>query len=611
MGTLKTFGQDSISELRSELQVMDSTDESYLPLVIKFCEEVQYSEQAFLIPEYKEAGLKAAAYWQDSASMVRLHTIAGDYYWRSGMLAESAEEFNKIRILSERSNRSDWLALSSNGLGTVYYLMEKYPEALQYYQRGLSLVESDSALIIRFYNNIANVYTMQDQLDSVLYYYNKALDFDKSKQDYRKMSIAYMNLALAYERLEDIPEARKMVNLAIESANLSNDPNQKSYVYGVMGSFLYERHPEIAIGFYRVALEQAYLARSYDLVFQTLENLIGYYDSSGRIDSAYHYMSEAYYLKDSLDVVRKNRKVNEVESSFKWASDQIRAEHDSNEQEMERQNRENRQRTWLFILIVIVAALGVILYILFQTNLIKAQINKELETSNMTKDRFFSIMAHDLRSPISGAIGLSGIIEEEGREIKESRIGYYAKTLQTTLTDVKDLIESILQWAQVESGRMLFNPTSASIRELADNAISLLKDLSEAKGVLIQNKLPEDLHMVVDQNMLGTVFRNLISNGIKHTETGGLITVSCKSDDDSVVFEIADSGTGIPKEQLDKLFDNNYVFTTPGTRKERGTGLGLILCKEFVDQHQGTIQVESEPGKGTRVLISLPKLTLV
>ncbi len=605
-GVNNLHSQDSIYLLGNQLNRMDSTDPALVSETIKFCELIEFTEKAFLIPDYQERALLMAQEHKDTTSIIKLHSLAGDYFWRSGMYSEAANQFNQIRILAEGQDMPDYKALSSNGFGTVYYLMGDYETALSYYREGLQVVKNDSLLLMRLYNNVANAHIMLEQMDSVIYYYNKVLEYDLARTDLRRLSITYMNLAMAYDQMGQPEQARKMMGLAGESAEQSESIHQIAYVYMVMATFVSSRHPEVSLDLYQRSLIQASKARAFDLVLDNYESLSNYYVERGNKDSALYYLQAANILHDSLSMDRSARKVSEIETNFQWAKAQLEADRLVLRENLAKQEKENRQRIWLYVLIILVGALGIILFILFYTNLSKEKMNMELEASNQIKDKFFSLMAHDLRSPISGAIGLSQILEDEGKSIENSRLPYYARKLNSTLTEIKDLIENLLQWAQSESGRMSYEPESSKIKELADDAISLLTDISEAKCIVIHNFIPEDIYFDVDRNMFSTVFRNLISNGLKHTESGGEIRLEASLTQSALNVSIADTGTGIPPDKLQKLFDHKEIFTTPGTRKERGTGLGLLMCQEFVHQHKGTIEVNSEVNKGTIVKISLP-----
>jgi PAS domain S-box-containing protein len=229
-----------------------------------------------------------------------------------------------------------------------------------------------------------------------------------------------------------------------------------------------------------------------------------------------------------------------------------------------------------------------------------------LRELNATKDKFFSIIAHDLKNPFNSIIGFSSILAEEAENLESKEIVEYSSIIHKSSKRAMDLLTNLLDWARSQTGRMLFAPEPLELNALVDREIELLKDAASLKNILIRNKIPSELKLVADKLMLGAVMRNLISNAIKFTGSDGQVVVSAQQKTGTLEISVADNGIGIKKELLGKLFHIEENLTTSGTRDERGTGLGLILCKEFVEKHGGKMWVESEEGKGSTFRFSIP-----
>jgi PAS domain S-box-containing protein len=231
---------------------------------------------------------------------------------------------------------------------------------------------------------------------------------------------------------------------------------------------------------------------------------------------------------------------------------------------------------------------------------------RELKELNATKDKFFSIIAHDLRNPFNALLNLTDyIIEniESGNKDKAIELaGYMKNSAQNAYT----LLQNLLEWSSIQQGGVQCNPGYEMFLPLVKDELLTLENISNQKNIKIQISVPENLIIRADQNMLKTILRNLIGNALKYTYEGGNISVSAEKIDTQVLIKIKDSGTGMNKEELGALFHLNTGKSKPGTRQEKGSGLGLILCKEFITLHHGSIWVESEPGKGSTFLISLP-----
>jgi len=230
----------------------------------------------------------------------------------------------------------------------------------------------------------------------------------------------------------------------------------------------------------------------------------------------------------------------------------------------------------------------------------------ELQELNATKDKFFSIIAHDLKNPFNSIIGLSEIMKNEAKYIDIAAIEQYAGMIYTTSSNTFRLLENLLDWARMQQGKMPFIPKSLIFKELVNEVFELQAGAACNKTIILINSIQENLIIHTDANMIKTVIRNLVSNAIKYTSPEGTIEVLAITDGVSVQVTVRDNGTGIKREDIGKLFKIESNFTRRGTENESGTGLGLILCKEFIEKHQGSIWVESEVGKGSEFKFTLP-----
>jgi len=232
---------------------------------------------------------------------------------------------------------------------------------------------------------------------------------------------------------------------------------------------------------------------------------------------------------------------------------------------------------------------------------------EELKELNKSKDKFFSIVAHDLKSPFQGLLGLSEILLEDYSEMSDDQIVQYLKMIRTTTKDVYRLIENLLDWSRLQSGRMDFNTEKLDFFHLSENVINLLNPSASKKNLRLINHIPKESYVFADMNMLNSVLQNLVSNAIKFTNDSGAISISSTVKNDSLEITVTDNGVGMREEDLNKLFKIDEHFSTKGTKDESGTGLGLLLCKELVEKQGGTIWAESEPGKGTKFIFTIPK----
>lgn len=225
---------------------------------------------------------------------------------------------------------------------------------------------------------------------------------------------------------------------------------------------------------------------------------------------------------------------------------------------------------------------------------------------NATKDKFFSIIAHDLKSPFGSIIGYCELLTEYVNEKDYEMAGEIASHMRQSSVKAMDLLTNLTTWAQSQSGRIGINPQVFDINELIQGAGNLLKGVAEQKSITINNELTGDNLVYADKEMISTVVRNLISNALKFTHAGGKVSISSALKDKMLEISIADNGVGISPERIEIIFQITSSKSTAGTQKEKGTGLGLILCKEFVTKNNGTIRVTSEPGVGSTFTFALP-----
>jgi signal transduction histidine kinase len=235
------------------------------------------------------------------------------------------------------------------------------------------------------------------------------------------------------------------------------------------------------------------------------------------------------------------------------------------------------------------------------------ELNKTLTALNSTKDKFFSIIAHDLRNPFHTILGLSEIVigyigREEPEKIRKS-VGDIRDAAKHTF----DLLQNLLIWARSQTGSLDFEPITFDLSERIEENINLIKSQAEKKNIEIVYEDTKPVKVNGDIRMIDTVLRNLLTNAIKFTQQKGVVTVKTEEYEGFFEIMVQDTGIGIEEENTSRIFHLDNKYTRKGTEKERGSGLGLVLCREFVEKHNGTIRVVSEPGKGSSFIFTLPK----
>ena len=241
-----------------------------------------------------------------------------------------------------------------------------------------------------------------------------------------------------------------------------------------------------------------------------------------------------------------------------------------------------------------------------KTHLALQQAKRELQTLNATKDKFFSIIAHDLRSPFTALLGLTELIAQRIDHYTQEEILQIAEELHTSAESIHALIENLLTWSRIQRGMIEYAPGAISLNEIANHNVLLLQLRTTQKQIALVTQVHDEITAYADYYMVNTILRNLLSNAFKFTDAGGTITLSIRQKHHLVEIVVTDTGIGIPEGDLPKLFRIDVRYSRSGTSGEQGTGLGLILCKEMVEKNGGQIWVESEVGKGSTFTFTLP-----
>ncbi|MFN5345955.1 MAG: ATP-binding protein [Bacteroidota bacterium] len=237
--------------------------------------------------------------------------------------------------------------------------------------------------------------------------------------------------------------------------------------------------------------------------------------------------------------------------------------------------------------------------------IIKKQ-NEELLKLNQAKDKFFSIIAHDLKSPFNAITGFSDLLLDQIEKQNFDGIDKYTKIINESSKKALNLLLNLMEWSQIQTGRIKYDPELFEINNIVKESIQLLGCNAEEKMISIYNNIKKESVVYADKIMISTVLRNLISNAIKFTRPEGIITISSDQKQDEIIISVNDNGIGMTKEESEKLFKIDVIYSKQGTNHEKGTGLGLILCKEFLEKNNGKIWIESTVNGGTTFNFSLP-----
>ncbi len=267
----------------------------------------------------------------------------------------------------------------------------------------------------------------------------------------------------------------------------------------------------------------------------------------------------------------------------------------------------------LIVLMILACALAI--YILrlayrnekFQNNIIL--LNDKITKDSIEKDKFYSIINHDIMNPFNALLGFSQILKDAVKEGDQKEIEECSTIVHQSANRISNLLQNLLVWSRVQNGKLQFSPKSCSINQLISETVAIISPIAKNKNIKLDWEVKGEIKAEIDQNMISSVLQNLTTNAIKFTEKGGEVKISAFSESDKLNFIVSDTGVGMNKEQLQKLFKLDKASSSRGTDNEAGTGLGLIISKEFIEKHSGKIWVESTPGKGSKFCFAIPNIS--
>jgi len=477
------------------------------------------------------------------------------------------------------------------------------------------------------YTNIANALADNGKVEEGLDYYKKSIAIEEELGDQYGIAINYNNIGDCYINLKQYKEAREYLDKAMKIADSLVERNLQSIVLLNISDVENKRKRyQNAIYAARESYAIADLIGNLDYKTENLLQASIAYEGLGNNALALERLKQYTAIRDSLLKMDRVKKIklfntlNELEKSFYTIDDLSK----TSEEAQLNYEKEKKYTHFLIIAIVIFAFL-LILFIQQNTSKKKAysllefknyQVHKmkdeideqsnKLKQLNSTKDKFFSIIAHDLKNPFNSIAGFTELMIENNEIYDATKRLKFLKIIKGSTAKVSNLLDNLLIWANSQSGKLKFKPKKIELIQQVSNVCSFLEIQAINKEITILNKVEKSVFVIADENMLDTILRNLISNAIKFTQTKGVIQIYSTLKNDFVEITVKDNGVGMSESEIASIFNVNEISSNLGTSNEQGSGLGLILCRDFVESHGGKIWVESAVNQGSEFKFTLP-----
>lgn len=555
----------------------------------------------------------------DSAKCFRL---TGLIYLQKSWYDKSLEYLLLAQQLFGEAGDSAMQFKALMNVGIVHDYMGNQPMSLSYYNQALDYYKrtKNQSGIADCELNIAIILTKQKKYEQACDNLLAAAEIYQKAGNNSYLAAAFINLGLTYKKMGNYDLAIKYLDKALKIWKQDDDQYHICYYHLNMGEIMLDMKRIDEAGKYLHTAETlAKEVGSKDLLAKSYEFLSDYNVARKNFGEAYSYLNKSKQINDSILNAETTEKVNQVQYQYEIAKREADNEH-LVKQNLDKELQISKKNLTLYILTAILIVIALLVLLLVNQNRLKRRANLQLEVKNdlielqkdelislnASKDKFLSILAHDIKNPLSSIHGISDLLVTEYDTLTAEEKKVFTKDILTLSTNLFEIINTLLTWSTSQSGMITYRPKQFSIGKLCKKTANNLQTVAKQKDIVIESKVDADILVTADENMILSVLHNLINNAIKYSYHGTKIRIESLQQNGFAQINVIDSGIGLSPESLGKLFKYDQHFMNKGTAGETGTGLGLILCKDFVDKNGGTIRVESELKKGSTFIFTLP-----
>ena len=577
-----------------------------------FTGAIRFYEKA--IPLYRQIG--------DTTSMTTCYSYIGISNFNMSKSKEAIASYLEGLRLSK--NDPDYSAELLGNIGLAQVVMNNYTDAIRCYKKAIELNQSihDTASLAIVYDFLGICYSRLKMSDSALVNYHKALYLFKKTGKNDRYAVSLTNIAWVFQNYPDsINKAFDYFNLAWQEFRKIGWLHYEADIqHGIASIFCTQGKYEEAISAYKISIRLAHqFKRELFLKMQIHQGLAELYQKKGDYKLAlenhllYSQYNDSIIEKDKLEQIANLEKQYETEKKENEII-RLNTRHDLTNIQLSK-NKQLKQLAFITAILLLVLVLFVLLkyFDKLKSNLLLEEKNRLIEKSeqelrllNASKNKFFSIIAHDLKNPLHNVMGYSFLLSKDYDKFTEEERRKFATDINQSTNNIFRLLQNLLEWSRSQTGRLNFSPIEIQFKRILDNALSVLHSMANQKQIRLICSHDPNLQVFADPLMIETVLRNLISNAIKFTPENGSIKIEAKNTGNEVLVSVKDTGIGLSEADLANLFRIDSKVKRKGTNNEDGSGLGLVLCKEFVDKNNGTIWAESSPGKGSSFYFSIP-----
>lgn len=534
-------------------------------------------------------------------AMARVFEEVGDYY-------KSLEFLKQAQQLNDQLNKPSTQTLILNETGRVEAAhglldeaFESYELALEYARKlGQQGLEGDALF------HLAQLRSRKKQYKEALETHKQALAIRRSINDKSNEAQSLNDIGELYILMKNQDRALANHVEALEIRQSLKDKKGLAESFNNVGVlYMEQKNFKRAISNLILALQNAREAQAQDELLTTYDYLSRCYKLAGDFEKALVYKESYQGIYEFIQSEKNDRQLLETQNRYTMNKMES-AIHVLESDRLQRErviDSQKKLRNFLFLVMALTTIIAtLVLYLYF----VKRRSNQRLKDLNATKDKLFSIIGHDLKGPLNSFTAFSSLLINHADSLTKEEIKTLSIDLDKSLKNLLTLLENLLEWSRSQTGNIDFKREKFSLTSLLKENEELLKGMAQNKSINLINESKSDLEVNAHRHSINTVIRNLLSNAIKFTPQGGTIRLGVAQNNNQLVVSVTDTGVGMSSTVRQKLFMIGAKHSTLGTAKEKGTGLGLILCKDFVEKNGGTIHVESKEGSGSRFYFELP-----
>ena len=608
------FTNSQIVSSDSLIDLYINSDNNYTPvdkikLLIQVGDELKFNHPDSAIQYYNLAFELATTKSYINKEATLLNRI-GSAKYRQGDYAHALDYYLKALNIYRSSNNKNGIAVGLNNVAIILNMLDKKEEAIEnHINSALLCIEAgDSVLLATNYFNIGLVNYNLQNYDTALIYVDKSEHINALISNKGKLYELNTLKGNIYIEQGNTLMAKEEFLKVINNKDITN---KWEVSYALAGLALAEQklgNLEESIVYGEKSLQLAKEVHAKWDIQNITKILSTSYALNDDYKGAYNAYKEHKLFSDSLFNEEKENRINYLllkQEDFEYII--LAKENIINTERLQKKNNQ-----------MLLFTLGLLIFILitiylYRTNFLKAKLNKELHLKNTeiaqknkeliqlnaTKDTFFRIIGHDLKSPMSTVVSFTDLLEQTYDDLSKKEVLEYISITKKSALNTIELLENLIEWAKAQTGITIVKPIKININNLINDSIKQIRNIIIAKNIDLEINCDKNLTAVLDKNMTASIIRNLLTNAVKFTNENGEINISVQKDNTGIIISVSDNGVGMSEEKLDSLFKIEYAKSSLGTNKEKGTGIGLILCKELANKQGGDIWGESELGVGS------------